>query len=210
MNTTVQLPTSVTTGDIIQLRSGGKWETWQVANEQGHITGVDRRLLKGDTIVQCVVKNKTLVPRKVITLKQDAPYERAYPLGPETTAQSWNDAKLKKQREREEMTKWFSVLGTVSATDSLDDALADCFPETMDFTVNEHVVLFIRSMNCDARSMNCVAFALSEKIFHYMTPAAFDALTFEDASRLAQTAIDAFHQTGNHCEGCNPTRYNKF
>ena len=199
----MRIPTSVNTGDIIQFRSGGKWETWQVANEQGHITGIDRRLLKGDTIVQCVVKNKTFVPRKVITLKQDAPYERAYPIGPATTVESWNAAKLKMHRDRKEMASMFSMLGSESESDSLDDALADCFPETMDFTVNDHVVLFIRGTNRDVFAQTL------EKIFHYMQPDAFDALTFEDAARLAQAAIDAFHQTGDHCEGCNPTRFNK-
>lgn len=202
MSVTVQLPVKVITGDIIQLRSGGKWETWQVANEQGHITTVDRRLLKGDTIVQCVSKNKTLTPRKVITLKNDASYERVFPIGPETTAESWKDAKLKMHRERKEMASMFSVMGSLTESDSLDDALADCFPETMDFTVNEHVVMFIRGMKRDV-------FELSEKIFHYMTPDAFDTLTFEDAARLAHMVIDEFHQTGDRCEGCNPTRYNK-
>ena len=42
MNTTVQLPTSVTTGDIIQFRSGGKWETWQVVNDQGECANILR------------------------------------------------------------------------------------------------------------------------------------------------------------------------
>ena len=97
----------------------------------------------------------------------------------------------------------FSMLGSESESDSLDDALADCFPETMDFTVNDHVVLFIRGTNRDIFAQTL------EKIFHYMRPDAFDALTFDDAARLAQADIDAFHQTGDHCEGCNPTRYNK-